>query len=174
MILILVRLLLTVNVGVVHGCKTPLRPTPPSTLPPNLTPNNLPFTPITFVPQDYLKLATAGAACNAIVRFALHPIDCVKTTVQAEMGRDSAVDEDDDAEGGGDGWIATVKGIVKNGGVGELTRGIDVSTVSACPARPPALLACMPLLRVVRFLFDAGGLPTCLPRLNIDLTRKQS
>ena len=97
--------------------------------------------------QDYLKLATAGAACNAIVRFVLHPIDCVKTTVQAEMGKDMTVSDDDDPEGsegggGGDGWIGTVKGIVKNGGVGELTRGIDVSTVRkmACSARPPLLL----------------------------------
>lgn len=90
--------------------------------------------------KDYLKLATAGAACNALVRFFLHPVDCVKTTVQAEMGRDIAVDEDhagggslDVLEGGDTGWIGTVKGIIKKGGLGELTRGIDVSTVSrAC------------------------------------------
>ena len=87
--------------------------------------------------QDYLKLATAGAACNALVRFFLHPLDCVKTTVQAEMGQDTGA-----AEGGGgrgeagtgDGsdadWLSTVKGILKKGGVSELLRGIDVSTVT--------------------------------------------
>lgn len=73
--------------------------------------------------QDYLKLATAGAACNALVRFFLHPVDCVKTTVQAEMGTST------DGEGGG--WLRTIKGILKKGGVAELTRGIDVSTVRA-------------------------------------------
>lgn len=81
--------------------------------------------------QDYLKLSLAGAACNALVRFFLHPVDCVKTTVQAEMGREVPGDENG-MEGGGSssqGWIGTVKGILKKGGVGELTRGIDVSTV---------------------------------------------
>lgn len=95
----------------------------------NLDPNP----PQTCAPQDYLKLATAGAACNAIVRFVLHPLDCVKTTVQAEMGRDRVAADEDDPDAS-DGWVGTVKGIVKNGGVGELTRGIDVSTVSRWPA----------------------------------------
>lgn len=75
--------------------------------------------------QDYLKLATAGAACNAVVRLVLHPLDCVKTTVQAEMGRapqEGEVKADDS-------WLATVKGIVRKRGWTELLRGIDVSTV---------------------------------------------
>lgn len=79
--------------------------------------------------QDYLKLSLAGGACNALVRFFLHPVDCVKTTVQAEMGREVRSDENGMEGGGGEGWIGTVKGILKKGGVGELTRGIDVSTV---------------------------------------------
>lgn len=49
----------------------------------------------------------------------------MKTTVQAEMGNDTG----GDADGGG--WQGTVKGILKKGGVAELTRGIDVSTVRA-------------------------------------------
>lgn len=52
-------------------------------------------------------------------------MDCVKTTVQAEMGKDTGDDVD---EGG---WQGTIKGILKKGGVAELTRGIDVSTVRA-------------------------------------------
>ncbi|CAM9782509.1 unnamed protein product, partial [Ectocarpus fasciculatus] len=82
--------------------------------------------------EDYLKLSLAGAACNALVRFFLHPVDCVKTTVQAEMGREGAGDMNGmEGEGaaGKEGWIGTVKGILKKGGVGELTRGIDVSTI---------------------------------------------
>ncbi|CAN0081634.1 unnamed protein product [Ectocarpus sp. 6 AP-2014] len=81
--------------------------------------------------EDYLKLSLAGAACNALVRFFLHPVDCVKTTVQAEMGREVRSDENgmEGGGGGGEGWIGTVKGILKKGGVGELTRGIDVSTI---------------------------------------------
>lgn len=92
--------------------------------------------------QDYLKLATAGAACNAVVRFFLHPLDCVKTTVQAEMGTDAAglgldVSGADvgDLEGlGGPGWLSSLKGILRKGGTGELLRGIDVSTVSSTRA----------------------------------------
>ncbi|CAM9373029.1 unnamed protein product, partial [Laminaria digitata] len=86
-------------------------------------------------PEDYLKLATAGAACNALVRFFLHPLDCVKTTVQAEMGRDVAASggggggEAGAGDGGDTGWIGTVKGILEKGGVAELLRGIDVSTI---------------------------------------------
>lgn len=87
--------------------------------------------------QDYLKLATAGAACNALVRLVLHPLDCVKTTVQAEMGRDGVGEEDD-----GGGWISTVRGILNKGGVGELLRGIDVSTVRPRPS-VVYLVSCM-------------------------------
>lgn len=70
------------------------------------------------------------------MRLFLHPIDCVKTTVQAEVGRDVPIDEDHAKGGveGGQGWVGTVKGIIEQGGVGELTRGIDVSTVRVRPA----------------------------------------
>lgn len=81
--------------------------------------------------QDYLKLATAGAACNAIVRLVLHPLDCVKTTVQAEMGRsdgDDVLGEGQQERDGG--WVGIVRRILNKGGVVELLRGIDVSTVS--------------------------------------------
>lgn len=61
-----------------------------------------------------------------MVRLVLHPLDCVKTTVQAEMGRGSAGKEDTDNDGG---WNSTVRGILNKGGVGELLRGIDLSTV---------------------------------------------
>lgn len=67
-----------------------------------------------------------------MVRFFLHPLDCVKTTVQAEMGSDAAglgLDASGD-DIGGPGWLSSLKGILRKGGMGELFRGIDVSTVS--------------------------------------------
>lgn len=70
-----------------------------------------------------------------MVRFFLHPLDCVKTTVQAEMGSDTAglgLDAPDTDAGdlGGPGWLSSLQGIIRKGGMGELLRGIDVSTVS--------------------------------------------
>lgn len=96
--------------------------------------------------QDYLKLATAGAACNALVRLVLHPLDCVKTTVQAEMGRGVVGEED-----AGGGWVSTVKGILNKGGVGELLRGIDVSTVRPGPTAV-CLVPCMSSIYTARRL----------------------
>lgn len=113
----------------------------------NYAPPPSPLSLYSPLPQDYLKLATAGAACNAVVRFVLHPLDCVKTTVQAEMGKeptvgDAAADEEREVEGkAGEGWVGTVKGIIKKGGWGELARGIDVSTVRGSVA---VELGCFP------------------------------
>lgn len=113
-----------------------------------------------------------------MVRFVLHPLDCVKTTVQAEMGKEVEVGLDEGlalgelgAENVGSGqaadagWIGTVQGIIKKGGWGELLRGIDVSTVRPCCYchclfhhwRPVFCLylffllrvCCLPLLRVL-------------------------
>ena len=73
------------------------------------------------------------------MRFFLHPLDCVKTTVQAEMGT-QVKDLEGEAGNGGDGgsgWVASLTGILRKGGVGELLRGIDVSTVSSAWAIVP-------------------------------------
>lgn len=45
------------------------------------------------------------------------------------MGRDMTDEEKE--EGAELGWAGTIKGILKKGGVRELSRGLDVSTVSA-------------------------------------------
>lgn len=122
--------------------------------------------------KDYLKLATAGAACNAVVRFVLHPLDCVKTTVQAEMGKEVEAGLEEglapgelgaENVGAGEvadaGWIGTVQGIIKKGGWGELLRGIDVSTVRPRCCRDLSSIlgvagCCWVLLEVALLLLD--------------------
>ncbi|CAM9199499.1 unnamed protein product [Phaeothamnion confervicola] len=65
--------------------------------------------------DDYLRLALAGALCNGLVRTALHPVDAVKTRMQAEpaLGRTAA---------------AAYEKLKAQGGQ-QVLKGIDVSAV---------------------------------------------